>query len=251
MKTRSSSYTSEMAVTFAKQMDEYIKNSTVFKETISEACNAALLEIVKPLKDEIASLRNEVDQLKLKLSELSSKANNNEQYSRRNNLRIFGIPEVVGEDCYDVVLSLCVNDLGINVSREELDRAHRVGRQKDARQGQTSPPPCAMIVKLAAHRTKMKFMKARRNLAPKKIFINEDLTKANHKLLLYVKKHVPEGVSVYSVDGTIMARSSDRVYRIHRRDDLVKFGLFVSATENADDDIVVAEDAEVAESNDS
>ena len=102
------------------------------KETISDACNAALLEIVKPLKDEIVLLRNEVDQLKLKLSELSANENNNEQFSWRKNLRIFGIPETESEDCYDVALSLCENDLGINDSREELDHAHRVGKQKEA-----------------------------------------------------------------------------------------------------------------------
>lgn len=48
-----------------------------------------------------------------------------------------------------------------------------------------------------------------------------------------------------------MARSSDRVYHIHTRDDLVKFGLFVSATENATDDVVVAEDPQLPERNDS
>jgi len=114
-----------------------------------------------------------------------------------------------------------------------------VGKLKEPRDGQTSPEPRAMIVKLAGHSAKMKFFRARPKLGPKKIFINEDLTKENHKLLLHVKKRCPEGVSVYSVDGSIMARTSDRVYRIKRMEDLEKYGL-----------IGVVQDAEVAEEED-
>ena len=143
---------------------------------------------------------------------------------------------------YDVVLKLCQNDLDINVTRDELDRAHRVGKPKKSRDGQTSPPPRAMIVKLAGHSVKMKFFRARRKLGPKRIFINEDLTKENHKLLLYVKKRCPEGVSVYSVDGSIMARTSDRVYRIKRKEDLEKFALIGDVQ-----DAEVAEEQDIAE----
>ena len=225
VKTRSSNLAEDSALSFAKQMDNYIKTSTVFQDAILKAFNAALEEIIKPLNKEIVSLQSEVKMLKSKLSEASAKANDNEQYSRRNNIRIFGLPETEGEDCYDLVLKLCQNDLEINVARDELDRAHRVGKPKDSRDGQTLPPPHAMIVKLAGYSAKMKFFRARRKLGPKKIFINEDLTKENHKLLLHVKKQCPEGVSVYSVDGTIMVRTSDRVYRIKRKEDLEKYGL--------------------------
>lgn len=68
-------------------------------------------------------------------------------------------------------------------------------------------------------------MKARRNLGGKKIYINEDLTKMNHQLLLHVKKSCSHDVKVYSVDGTVIARTPDRVYRIKKTEDLVKDGL--------------------------
>ena len=235
MKTLSGNLAEDTALSFAKQMDDYIINSAVFKEAISKAFNASVNDIIKPINEEIASLQCQVKMLKSKLAEASTKANDNEQYSRRNNIRIFGLAEFEGEDCYDVVLKLCQNDLDTIVTRDELDRAHRVGKPKEPRDGQSSPPPRAMIVKLAGHSAKMKFFRARRKLGPKKIFINEDLTKEDHKLLLHVKKRCPEGVSVYSVDGSIMARTSDRVYRIKRMEDLEKYGL-----------IGVVQDAEVA-----
>ena len=88
----------------------------------------------------------------------------------------------------------------------------------------------------------MNFFRARRKLGPKNIFINEDLTKENHKLLLHVKKTCPEGVSVYSVDGSIMARTSDRVYRIKRKEDLKKYGLTALDAEVAENEEIVEQD---------
>ena len=53
VKTRSSSVVEEVAVTLDKQMDHYVMNSTVFKQTIASAVQVAVLplqaEIVKPM----------------------------------------------------------------------------------------------------------------------------------------------------------------------------------------------------------
>ncbi len=87
--------------------------------------------------------------------------------------------------------------------------------------------PRAIIVKLNGYFTKLKFMRGKRNLSGKRIYINEDLTKINHRLLLNVKELCSPGVKVYSVDGTVVARKQDRVYRIKSIGDLVKYGLNV------------------------
>jgi hypothetical protein len=57
--------------------------------------------------------------LRSELAEVKVKSNENEQYSRRNNVRISGLPENVHENCYDVVLDLC-GELNIDISRKEL-----------------------------------------------------------------------------------------------------------------------------------
>lgn len=145
------------------------------------------------------------------------------------------------------MLKLCQNDLEMNVTRDELDRAHREGKPKEPLDGQILPPPHAMIIKLAGYSPKMKFLRARRKLGPKKILINEDLTKENHRLLLHLKKRCTEGVSIYSVDGTIMARTSDRVYRIKGKEDPEKYGLTTSVDTGDVHDAEVAEDEEIVE----
>ena len=58
-------------------------------------------------------------------------------------------------DFYGVVLSLCVNDLQINANRGgELDRAIRVGKQKEPCVGQASLPPCAINLLIPVQRWK-------------------------------------------------------------------------------------------------
>ena len=93
VKTRLSNLAEDSALSFAKQMDDYIKSSTVSK-AIVKAFNTAVVDIIKAINKEIA-LPNEA----------SAKANDIEQYSRRNNIRIFGLADTEGEDCYNVVLN--------------------------------------------------------------------------------------------------------------------------------------------------
>ena len=78
VKTRSSNLAKESSHSFAKQLDDYIKNSTVFKQTNRKAFNV-VGEIIKPLNDEIASLKCEVKTLKSEHIEASAKGNDKEQ----------------------------------------------------------------------------------------------------------------------------------------------------------------------------
>ena len=121
-KTRSSSMAEDTAVSFTKHMDNYTKNSEVclqkpsslqFKQQFVRAAE------ISCLKDELAKLKSELDEVK-------AKANNNKQYSRRNSIRIFGQNEEEGEDCCAKVVDLCENVLEIEVGRNELDIVHRV-----------------------------------------------------------------------------------------------------------------------------
>ena len=63
-----------------------------------------------------------------KVHALESTADAVEQYSRRNNLRITGIPKSLGEDTDTHVLELTrAIDEGITLS--DIDCSHRVGKQ--------------------------------------------------------------------------------------------------------------------------
>ena len=184
-------------------------NSKLFKDTISGAVEAA----VGSIRMEVEDLKEEVVKLKSLMDTVTQKAIDNEQYSRRNNIRIFGIPEFQGEDCYEIILNLCQGKLNIVCTREELDRVHRVGKQNT-------------VAKLRGHSTKMKFMKSRKNLVEEKIYINEDLTHENLGLLKQCRKSCGESMKVYSIDGKIIVCSADdKIHRVKSKKDLLKFGL--------------------------
>ena len=70
--------------------------STVFKESIRSSLDEVIQENIMPLKKQI-------DDLSAELNEVKKHANENEQYSRRCSIRIFGLPELENENCYEVV----------------------------------------------------------------------------------------------------------------------------------------------------
>lgn len=121
-----------------------------------------------------------------------------EQYSRRNCLRISGVKEETNEECSHLVQNIACQNLGIDLSPADIDRAHRLGPQRNdgkARQ---------IIVKFTSYDARSRLIHARRKLKGTSIVIREDLTKQNQALLLEVKKnkHVK---SVWSNDGKVMA----------------------------------------------
>ena len=69
---------------------------------------------------------------KLEEAQLKSEAtiNNMEQYSRRNNIRIFGLNENQVEDTFKIVQNLCKQTLEIDLDEASIDRCHRVGKMK-------------------------------------------------------------------------------------------------------------------------
>lgn len=52
------------------------------------------------------------------------------QYSRRNSVRISGIPEKKDESTDQIVLSIS-ESIGAYLNIDEIDRSHRVGRHSD------------------------------------------------------------------------------------------------------------------------
>ena len=89
--------------------------STIFKESIRASLDEVIQENIMPLKKQI-------DDLSVELNEVKKHANENEQYSRRCNIRIFGLPELENENCYEVVTEFCKTKLGCDLEPCEIDR---------------------------------------------------------------------------------------------------------------------------------
>ena len=67
-------------------------------------------------RDTIVRLDNELEDLK--------------QYSRRNNIRVFGSPESPDENTDVVVMDTVREKLGVELLPSDIDRSHRVGKAR-------------------------------------------------------------------------------------------------------------------------
>ena len=75
----------------------------LLQSAVEEALNMALSKIIEPLNKTIVDLQERVSSLESQLSHVANMANDNEQYSRRSNVRISGFDEEQGENCVEKI----------------------------------------------------------------------------------------------------------------------------------------------------
>ena len=82
---------------------------------------------------------------------LQHQLNAQEQYSRRNYVRLFGVPEHEKENTNELVCDIARNHLGVNIKEDDIDRSHRVRRRVEPTGG-SARKPRAIIVKVTSYR---------------------------------------------------------------------------------------------------
>ena len=163
-------------------------------------CNRA----AKALHQEIITVKNENAQLKECIVDLQEKfvaleqrrkedkidwmiaTDRNEQYSRKDSLRISGIP--VSENESNEQLEQKIINIakiaGVDLKNEEISVAHRL--KKDRKGGVPT------IIKFTSRKSKEKVFSAKKNLKGKddmsEIYITEDLTRLRFRTLLSAKR---------------------------------------------------------------
>lgn len=198
-----------------------LKNS--FQPQISDMVNSIVNGVLDGLKSTIKDLEEENIKLKARVEQLEGRADAAEQYSRRNCLRVAGVPEDQDENTDDYVMKL-TGDLGVDVALDDIERSHRVGRPR------ATGRPRDIIVKFASYRVRRRVYGVRIQTKVKGfmgVFINEDLTKPRIQLLRKARIMVKASLmkSSWSSDGTILVRDhADAVHRIISDSDLAKFG---------------------------
>ena len=75
----------------------------------------------------ISNMEKQISHQADQISSLQRSSVDAEQYSRRNCLRVFGIPESANENTDTAILELAKEKLGIQLNLCDLDRSHRVG----------------------------------------------------------------------------------------------------------------------------
>ncbi|MEW8544146.1 MAG: hypothetical protein AB2693_11485 [Candidatus Thiodiazotropha sp.] len=203
--------------------------------------NKELMETVKFQSDTIEEQKRSIDLKSQKLEELegelkfmhrrveslSAEANDLEQYSRRNSLRLYNLPvpdDVTSEEQLTDIVVRFINANVLKLSNstdpeaivsQDIERCHFTGRGK--RQ---------LLIKFVRYHTKRRIYLCKKNLKqnPNKIFISEDLTKANHNLVMDIRDKFKQRAifSFWTRDGAIFVkkRKDDSPVRVHNEKDI-------------------------------
>ena len=120
-------------------------------------------------------LRESIDRHDDHFMDVQTRLVEQEQYSRKNNIRIIGVPEQTNEKCREVVASLLNKNLNLRVETAAVGAAHRLPAKGD----RVRP----IIVRFLDSDLKQAVMEKRRALKGSKIVIQEGLCLDMQRLL--------------------------------------------------------------------
>ncbi|XP_031339593.1 uncharacterized protein LOC116168079 [Photinus pyralis] len=215
------------------QMAQDVKNMKSKQKEMGasiEACHNKIDDVVvninsmngklKTVEHNYVGLSNENATLKVKIQNLERKMDDLEQYSHRNNLLLYGIPEDPNENVLGVIRRVAQNLNFTEFSTNLLVAAHRLGVKQNpvTSQTQTKRP---IIIKFVRRFDKEEFLrlrKVKRNLRSSDlgfadegmVYINESLTSETRKLLGKTRELAKskQFQFVWTVDGKIFVRKA-------------------------------------------
>ena len=205
--------------------------------------------IIKNLQNENKKLHNKVDILQKKIIDLEIKSNSVEQYGRRNNLEITGIPDTITDDNLETTVVDIFNSVNTDkISEKDIEACHRIGKTKS-----NSKKTIVRLVNrkhcknALYNRKKLKgFNSSTIGMPNAKIFINENLTSYNNKLAYHCRqlKRARLVHNTYTADGIVhlVRTRTERAFKIHHKCKLME--LYPDFDfENDDDDADLFVDA--------
>lgn len=193
-------------------------------------------EVISQMKQQnadITGLKKRVEKLEVKVNDfeigkLKQELNDLDQYSRRLNLEIHGMPYHAGENLLDK-LNRLADDLDVpHLSDQDVEAVHRLPPKRktdNASKTETVPP---ILVRFFSRKIRDSWLAKKSELrkTKSKIFLNENLTAQNKQLFWKMKTRAVEREYqfVWHKSGKLFVRRSprDRVIRIITMDDLEK-----------------------------
>ena len=163
---------------FEKHMEECFLD---FKNNIVRKLKVVIqnvFEKVSELEKRVVDLETDRENMDSKqIQDIKIQLNRQQQYSRKDNIRIFGLEESASnEDCKQVVCNFINHSLKVNIQPSDISAAHRLPKSGK----QTHKP---MIVRLKDRSQRQAILQVRRKLKGSHKSIGEDMTKDNVKLV--------------------------------------------------------------------
>lgn len=189
---------SETDEALIQRVIEKILINTTFMEKLFGAVKEIIVERDKYFED----MRSKTETA---LMSLEDRLDQQEQYSRLNSLRIYGVPEAKNEETDAVVVDLCASKLNINVSRGDIDCCHRL----KSREGTQRP----IIVKFCRRLVRNEVFSKKKQLKGSKIVIREDLTGRRAAIIKDLVKKVGT-TNVFTLSANIFVKVNNKIHKI-------------------------------------
>lgn len=181
-----------------------ITSSMMAASNLQQATSAAAeLKRTEELRLMEEQRQQESSYMQEKARFLTFKADQQEQYSRVNSIRLYNMEQRPDEDTTDIAIK-CFESIGVIIPRERVDVSHRV------KGGTSRRDPDAIIVKFVRREDKTAVMKRKKQLkdaqAYRKVIIEEDLTAMRKKIVGILRNSGSKDRRVWTVDGKICAK---------------------------------------------
>ena len=186
---------------------ELLEGKLFEKDEENDKLKKEITSLNKNLEDQKAENQKLVDQIQTVNDTAEARINDLEQYGRRNNLRISGVPENQhGDETAEMTTRKVADTLNgtitdLNLARYDFDIAHRLGPKR-----RDSCRP--IIVKFQSRMNRDTVLRNRKLFKGSDIYINEDLTRLNQLVLACVRKKMPDEVDkVWTRNGRIVYKN--------------------------------------------
>ncbi|XP_056021932.1 uncharacterized protein LOC130054887 [Ostrea edulis] len=112
------------------------------------------------------------------------KSNYNEQYSRKNNIKIYGIPETKRDNIVEIVKSTLKKKGCVEVDHRDIEAVHRIP-------GSRPNAPRPILMKMRNNDKKANIMRYRSAVkdSPVNVRLGDDVTKENRELIVRLLDH--------------------------------------------------------------
>lgn len=183
----------------------------VLSNIVRDVVVAELKETINKNNEVISEMKKSLIEKDKQICELEAKIDDQEQYQRRQCLRLFGVKEEEGEDT-DAISMQIAEKIGVELNVADIDRSHRVGRRDTDR-------PRPIIIKFVSYRKRGEIFRKKKNLKGSGMVLREDLSRMRHNLL---KEAIAKfGLhNVWTNDGDIIVNHGGAKKRLTRMTDL-------------------------------
>ena len=195
----------------------------------------ALTKRVEAKEDEIIDLRAELDEVKNNITEINDKQTSFEkqripekldeldQYRWHSMIHLAGVPETSeNESTVDVVIDVVKKNLGIELTKSDIDRTHRLGPMDNKH---LTPRP--IVIKFSNYTSRSLVYGERRKLMGSGLFMNDHLTATRSRWLYIARQYKKKKLitNAWSAEGRILVRDKDdkKTYVILNLSDLTAF----------------------------